>query len=291
MIAIIINSQARNAEKVKLYLDQFNESNLGFDLYETESKDLTSTIEKCISKYKIILIGGGDGSIRTAAQYCANTSIQLGVLPLGTMNHLAKELNLPQSPEELVAVIKNQSVCQVDVGEVNGLIFLNNSSIGFYPKFTIRRIRYGKFYNKWISYIPSFIDSLKKHEVFKVDIKSKNLNRSLKTSFLMISNNIYSLKFPLTIKRDSFKDATLGLYYFKQGKIRLMKILRSLFNNKKNFEILKSEAPIEMYFLEKDEVSISLDGEVLKVKNPLHYKSRPKSLNLLMNNDENNSNL
>ena len=283
MIAIIINKEARNAANAKSWLEKFDEAKINYDLYEIKPDQLTSTIKQCAGKHKIMLIGGGDGSIRMAAQYCARTSMQLGVLPLGTMNHLAKELSLPQTPEELVEVIKNQSTSFIDTAEVNGLLFLNNSSIGFYPKLTIKRERYSKFYNKWISYIPSFIESLKKHEVYKVTIKSKNLNQTVKTSFLMISNNLYTLKFPLTIKRDSFQDSVLGLYYFKQGKIRLMKILRSLLNNKKNFEILKSDSPIELLFADKDELTISLDGEVESLKTPLHYKIHPKSLAILKN--------
>ncbi|MBA3535516.1 MAG: NAD(+)/NADH kinase [Tatlockia sp.] len=281
MIAIIINSKARNAASAKPYLDKFNEVGISYDLYKTNPKNLSSTIKKCISKYKIILIGGGDGSIRTAAQYCAKTSIKLGVLALGTMNHLAKELSLPQSPEGMVEAIKNQSTVVIDLAEVNGLIFMNNSSVGFYPKFAKKRDGYSKFYNKWLSYIPSFIESFKNHEVFTITIKSKKINCSLTTSFLMVSNNLYSLKFPFTIQRDSFKKSILGLYYFKQGKINLYKIFRSLFNNQKSFEILKSKDPLELHFSKQQEINISLDGDTLRVQTPLHYKSLPKSLTIL----------
>jgi diacylglycerol kinase family enzyme len=283
MIAIIINSKAKNAANAKPYLDKFNEAEINYDLYKTNPKNLSSTIKKCINKYQIILIGGGDGSIRSAAQYCAKTSIKLGVLALGTMNHLAKELGLPQSPEEMVEAIKNQSSVVIDLAEVNGLIFMNNSSVGFYTKFADKRDGYSKFYNKWLSYIPSFIESLKNHEVFKITVKSKKLNCSLNTSFLMVSNNLYSLKFPLTIQRDSFQKSVLGLYYFKHGKIRLFKILKRLFNNQNSFEILKSKDPIELHFSKQQEINISLDGDTLRVKTPLHYKSLPKSLTILTN--------
>ncbi len=283
MIAIIVNSKARNAASIKLYLEEFKVSKIDYDLYEIDSEKLSATIEKCISKYQIILIGGGDGSIRTAAQYCALSSVQLGVLPLGTMNHLAKELGLPQSPKEMVVAIKNLNTIKIDLGEVNGLVFLNNSSVGFYPKFADKRDSYSKFYNKWLSYIPSFIESFKKHEVFKMDIKSKQLNCSLSSSFFMVSNNLYSLKFPLSIKRDSFQKSVLGIYYFKQGKIKFFKIIKSIFNNKKNFEILQSKHPIELHFSKQKEIKISLDGDTMKVNTPLHYKSLPKSLNILIN--------
>ena len=57
----------------------------------------------------------------------------LGVLPLGTFNHFAKDLKIPLGLEAAVANIFHGEVARIDVGEVNGRIFLNNSSLGIYP--------------------------------------------------------------------------------------------------------------------------------------------------------------
>ncbi|MBI2786100.1 MAG: NAD(+)/NADH kinase [Legionella longbeachae] len=282
-IAVIINNKARNHLEANAYLQGLHDAKIAYDLYNTTPEDLSDTIKKCIKKHKTILVGGGDGTIRTAAHHCVHTPIILGVLPLGTLNHFAKEMGLPISVNELVASLKKHQTCKIDLAKVNNLIFINNSSIGFYPKFAEKRDQYSKYYNKWLSYIPGFIESLKKHKSFNITIKSKNLDLSFHTSFLMISNNVYSYEFPLAIKRDSFQKALLGIYYFKEGKIRILKLIKRLFSSKNLFEINQSEFPVEIHFRHEKEINISLDGETTKVKTPLYYESLPASLTLLTN--------
>ncbi|MCE0723591.1 diacylglycerol kinase family protein [Legionella resiliens] len=280
-IAVIINKMAQNSAKAILYLDGLKSANISYILYEATPKNLPATIKKCIKKYKIILIGGGDGTIRTAAHYCAHTSVILGVIPLGTLNHFAKEQALPSDVKDIVTSLKKSHTIKIDLAAVNDIIFINNSSIGFYPKFADKRDQYNKSYNKWLSYIPGFIQSFKKHPVFSLTVKSKNLDLSFHTSFLMVSNNVYSYKFPATIKRDSFQKALLGLYYFKQGKIQLFKIIQSLFFSKNLFEKIQSKHPIEIHFNNEKEIKISVDGDTIKTKTPLYYRTLPRSLTLL----------
>ncbi|WP_419419950.1 diacylglycerol/lipid kinase family protein [Legionella sp. D16C41] len=281
-IAVIVNSRAKNANQLDSYLEGLAKHQLTYQLYRTSPKNLEQTIKQCRLNYPILLVGGGDGTIRTAAQWCANTKTILGVLPLGTLNHFAKELNLPSSADELALAIKNKITNLIDCAEINGNIFINNSSIGFYPKLAERRDYYTKFYNKWLSYIPSFIQALFYHRTYSLVIKCPDFKLSLKSSFFMISNNLYSYEFPLSFTRDTFNEAILGMYYFKHGKLRLFEILRALFTKKHNFEIKHTKGPIEVTIHRKKIVTISLDGDTLQVNTPLTYKSLPKSLILLV---------
>ncbi|MDP1603278.1 MAG: diacylglycerol kinase family protein [Legionella sp.] len=282
-IGIVINNKAKNAASLDPYLDALSKSELPYKLYKTEPQNLNGTLKKAVKDHAILLIGGGDGSIRSAAQYCSNSSTILGVIPLGTMNHFAKELGLPANAPELVQAIRNKKTITIDVAEVNGLIFVNNSSIGFYPVFARKRQYYAKFYNKWLSYIPGFIEAWRSHDSFSIIIKNKNLNRQLTTSFFMISNNLYTFEFPLTTERNSFNKSQLGIYYFKYGKIQLSKIIHYFFNKKNSFDIKKTSDPVEVYLENQEEITISLDGETMVTKNPLTYKSVPEALRLLTN--------
>ena len=80
-----------------------------------------------------IVVGGGDGSVRTVAGVLADTGVPLGVLPLGTLNHFAKDLGIPLKVEQAAAAIAAGHTRNVDIAEVNGKTFINNSSIGIYP--------------------------------------------------------------------------------------------------------------------------------------------------------------
>ncbi|HFC9153654.1 TPA: acylglycerol kinase family protein [Legionella pneumophila] len=90
-----------------------------YQLCEADPQQLENYIQDCCSKYPLLLIGGGDGTVRSAAQWCTNTSVVLGVLPLGTMNHFSKELNLPSTTEELITAIQEKITTTIDFCYVN----------------------------------------------------------------------------------------------------------------------------------------------------------------------------
>lgn len=81
----------------------------------------------------IVVAGGGDGTINAVASVVVGSGTPFGVLPLGTLNHFAKDLNIPLELDAAIANVAQGVPHQVDVGEVNGRIFLNNSSLGLYP--------------------------------------------------------------------------------------------------------------------------------------------------------------
>src|SRR5439155_21407385 len=83
---------------------------------------------------EMIVAGGGDGTVSAVAAQTRQAAKPLGMLPLGTLNHFSKELGIPQKVPEAVAVIAEKHVDNVDLGQVNGSILLNNSSIWPYPK-------------------------------------------------------------------------------------------------------------------------------------------------------------
>jgi diacylglycerol kinase family enzyme len=281
-IAVILNKKAHNAEQIYNYLQAFDQEGILYTFFPLEPEDLPVQIQRCLEEFDLLLVGGGDGSIRSAAQYCANTSITLGVLPLGTMNHFAKEVGLPLTTQEIVEAIKKPRLIKIDLAEVNGNVFVNNSSLGFYPKLAKKRDYYAKHYYKWLSYIPSIIKTFSYHDAFNFKIKAEEINLTLHTSFLMISNNLYSYKFPINIARDSFHEATLGIYFLKHGKMTTRKIFHQLFRKRNNFDVLTSKKPVEIEVLNKATVSVSLDGDTMTMQTPLIYRSIPNALQLLM---------
>src|SRR3979411_1110417 len=106
-------------------------------------------------KLDAIVVGGGDGSVRTVASVLAGSNIPLGILPLGTLNHFARDLGISFVAEEAVAVIAAGADRAVDVGEINNQIFIINSSIGLYPYLVLgrERRRRRKRISKWTAMI------------------------------------------------------------------------------------------------------------------------------------------
>ena len=99
------------------------------------TEDPTQIVRNAIaSGADVIAAGGGDGTISTVANQLVGTGVALGVLPFGTLNHFAKDLGIPLDPRGAVEVVCRGAIKQVDVGEVNGFYFINNSSLGVYPE-------------------------------------------------------------------------------------------------------------------------------------------------------------
>ncbi|WP_256324295.1 diacylglycerol/lipid kinase family protein [Legionella micdadei] len=277
-----MNKDAKNAHDVNQYLDEFAQANLSYQLHQVNSKDIEQTIKETAPKYPFLIVGGGDGTIRTAAHYCAGSKIVFGILPLGTLNHFSKELNLPQNPQDMISCIDEFKTMTIDLASVNGKIFINNSSVGIYPKFAKMRDAYSKKYNKWISYFPSLIEALKKHDVFEAKIKSTSLNSYILSPFLMISNNIYCFEFPLTFKREELTRGLLGLYYIQHGKIGLQRLINILFGKETNFIFKEINDSLEIDFPKRSRIRVSLDGDWEEMKPPLYYQNLPQSLRILV---------
>lgn len=277
-IGIVLNKKAKNADQITPYLEAFTQAGFNYTLYKTSPYKLSTVIKNCIKAKQTLIIAGGDGTVRTAAQQCIRYKVPLAILPLGTLNHFVSDLGLPGTPEDLVVALTKNVTVTVDVATVNRCIFVNNSSIGFYPKFAQRRDVYAQRYNKWLSYIPGFIDALQRYETFRVSVQSENIDLTCTTSFLMISNNLYAYEFPTRFERPSLRQAKLGLYCLKSG--AFMKIIDRFVTRKKNRLTYTSKEPIIVDIKDRKTVRVSLDGETKIMKLPLRYQSLPQSLTL-----------
>ena len=88
---------------------------------------------------ELLIVGGGDGTISAAASALVGTETRLGILPLGTLNHFARDLGIPTDLDEAAKLIAAGAERRVDVAEMNGRIFINNSAIGLYPLMVVDR--------------------------------------------------------------------------------------------------------------------------------------------------------
>src|SRR5688572_33128134 len=95
--------------------------------------------EAAESSEQIVVAAGGDGTISAVASELAGSDKILGVLPIGTLNHFAKDLGIPLELPAAAQTIKEGNTAAVDTGEVNGRVFINNSSLGIYPQIVSRR--------------------------------------------------------------------------------------------------------------------------------------------------------
>ncbi|MGH7498340.1 MAG: diacylglycerol/lipid kinase family protein, partial [Gemmatimonadales bacterium] len=141
-----------------------------------------------------VVAGGGDGTVNAVATALARGQVPLGVLPLGTLNHFAKDMGLPLELEEAVGIIAKGNVRVVDVGEVNGRIFLNNSSIGVYPGIVELRDHYReKGVGKLIAAVWASLVVLRRRRFLGVRIESPEGVLVRRTPLVFVGNNEYHM--------------------------------------------------------------------------------------------------
>ena len=114
--------------------------NIQADLRPAEGAKLADAAKAAIDEHPDAVIAvGGDGTVSAVASALAGSDVPMGVIPLGTLNHFAKDLGLPLDLTEAARVVAARNVAQVDVGRVNDRLFVNNSSIGLYPQVVRKR--------------------------------------------------------------------------------------------------------------------------------------------------------
>ena len=229
-----------------------------------------------------VLAGGGDGTINTVAAALVDTAIPLGVLPLGTLNHFAKDLGLPLALADAVGVALAGHVTAVDVGEVNGHVFLNNSSIGVYPRLLRLRDRYQKRgRSKWIAAFWAMLVVLRRHSFMGVRVTADGDTIVRRTPFVFVGNNEYRMEGLSAGTRESLTDGRLALYMMNaRGRRSLLWLAWSiLVGRTRQLQELETRSVLEAEVeTQRGDLQVALDGEVTKERGPLAYRVRPAAL-------------
>lgn len=236
---------------------------------------------------RLLVAAGGDGTISTAAAALAGTDITLGVLPFGTLNHFAKDLGIPLELEASVTNIVQDNVIAVDVGEVNGHIFINNSSLGLYPDMVRDRerqqSRLGR--GKWRSFLWASLSVLRRFPFLIVRIEVESETRGFVTPLVFIGNNEYRMEGFNIGARESLERGMLSIYIVKkQGRAALVRLslaaLMGRLEQERDFEALTAtEIVIET---PRSRLLVATDGEVQPMSSPLHYRIRPRCLRVIV---------
>jgi diacylglycerol kinase family enzyme len=230
-----------------------------------------------------VIAGGGDGTISAVASVLAGSNVPLGVVPLGTLNHFAKDLQIPLSINGSVDVIAAGVTRMVDVGEVNDRVFINNSSIGLYPYLVLdrerRRHRHGL--PKWFAMVCAALRALRYSPVRRLWIGAEGRSEAFRSPAVFVGNNVYQITGPSLGTRKSLSGGELCLYVAKaQSRAKLLWLAcRCVFG------MIDQQRDLRMVTLPAIEVGsrnrrllVALDGEVETIRSPLHYKIRPKAL-------------
>ncbi|MBC8031244.1 MAG: diacylglycerol kinase family lipid kinase [Pyrinomonadaceae bacterium] len=233
-----------------------------------------------------IVAGGGDGTISAVASEVIGEDKVLGILPFGTLNHFAKDLQIPIELEGGVQTIIANHTIKVDFGEVNGHIFLNNSSLGLYPSIVREREKKQRLgYGKWPAFVWAGLAVLRRYPFLEIRLSVEGEQLTRKTPFIFIGNNEYIMETLNIGGRACLDEGRLSVYLTnRMGRLGLIRLtLRALFGGlrqEKDFLALRTE---ELWLSTKHQrLRVALDGEVTVIEPPLHYRIHPRGLRVLV---------
>lgn len=292
-IAVILNGRAGNGHdeqqaivlRAKFLLH-------GMDARVTLAHDgdaMTAAAQVAVAQgLSIVVAGGGDGTINAVASVLAGSGIGFGVLPMGTLNHFAKDVGIPLKLDDAIASIATGVRRLVDVGEVNDHVFLNNSSLGLYPDIVRDREqqqdRLGR--GKWLAACWATLGALRRYPFLKVCLTLDDGKQQRRTTpFVFIGNNAYTMRGFDIGARDRLDAGRLSLYVAQRpGRLGLLRLgwsaLRGRLAQEKDFDVLATRHMV--IETRRSRIRVATDGEVTVMTTPLRYRIRPAALSVIV---------
>lgn len=247
--------------------------------------DIGARARQAAARGDILVAAGGDGTVGTVAGVAVETGATLGVVPLGTLNHFAKDLGLPQDLEQAVAVIMSGERRLVDVGDVNGAIFINNSSVGIYPRMVGERDaeqRRGR--RKWTAFTIAVLRTWRRYRMVVARLAVDGKEAVVRTPFVFVGNNEYKAEGFELGGRTKLDEGRLSVFLAPEcGRFEILLLpFRALAKR------LGAGAPFAAFSTDAvsvdvpyPRVSVALDGEVAMMRSPLVYRVRKRALTIL----------
>lgn len=250
---------------------------------EVEAVDGDALVAAVEKGHGPIAVGGGDGTIAAAAGALAGRERTLGVLPLGTLNHFAKDLGLA-TLNAAVDAIAGGHVRQVDVGEVCGRVFINTSSVGFYPQMVVERTREQRASGlpKWPAMALASLRTLRRFPRHRLSIHVEGRARSRVTPCVFVGNNDYELAGLKIGKRARLDAGGLFLVIVEGNSLWSLAgvTLKAALGRSEQAEDIDVFKGVPHVRIESraSRLDVALDGEVARMTPPLDYRIRPKAL-------------
>jgi diacylglycerol kinase family enzyme len=234
----------------------------------------------------LLIVGGGDGTISAAAAALVGTETQLGILPLGTLNHFARDLGVPTDLADAAKLIASRVERRIDVAEMNGRVFINNSAIGLYPLMVIdrdlQRKRLGR--SKRLAMIVASARTLFRFGHQRLTLTVNDQKERVDTPLLFVGNNGYRIDIGAPGQRESLEDGELSVFVMRKKTRRgfIAASLRALFNRAREDDMERIEGVERLRVSSRrTALAVSLDGEVVGAGPPLDYAIRKRALRVI----------
>jgi diacylglycerol kinase family enzyme len=230
-----------------------------------------------------VIVGGGDGSQSLAASLLAGSGKALGVLPLGTMNLLARDLDMPFDLMEAVDALAASHVDFIDLGDLNGRTFHSLAGLGFLARMARerQRARFEIPFARWLAFALALWRAISRIDRMLLEIETESGKLVRRCSAVLVTNNIYRES---EWTRERMKDGLLEVHIVRGWTwLPLVKagfdVMLGRWRQKGRIESIPAREIIILPHRRR--VPVSIDGEVVHERTPLHFGVRRAALKVL----------
>ena len=236
-----------------------------------------------------VVVAGGDGTINTVANAVLDSACPLGVLPSGTFNYFGRTHAIPEGTEDAVRMLLNASPQPVQVGLVNGRLFLVNASLGLYPKLLEDREAWKQQYgrSRLVALWAALVSVVRTHRQLQLELAKDGELAHWRTPTLFVGNNKLQLQQIGMAEADALDAGFLvAIAPRPVGTLALLWLaLRGALGSLGEADNVRSFALRELDVTRSTRrgrrFKVAVDGEILQLQEPLRFQVSPQPLYLL----------
>ncbi len=272
--------------------EQFTAAGCQVKMHCVVGKEFSATVAKAIEgDADAVVVGGGDGSVASAANLCAEHDKPLGILPLGTLNLAARDVGMPLELPEAVRALIDAPVCDMDLMEIDGRYHLCVIVIGFYPSLAIGRPEYhGSWVAKTCRTVWDTFLSIRAYPPLTLRLRDADTEQVHRTRLTMIANNDYEDLLGIIPTRRSLDGGYFTVYVFKhQSRLALMRsgLAWVMGRWRMDPDVTRIRATeLEIDVKRRSSLAVMMDGELHRVPLPFSIKIKPRGLKVIAPLDE-----
>jgi diacylglycerol kinase family enzyme len=283
---ILINRGGGSVGDRRAIEQALDSAGIAGDIQVLDGKQIRAAADSAVAAgAELIVAGGGDGTMSCVAGAVAGTAVRMGILPLGTLNHFARDLDIPADVGEAAEAIAAGKVRCVDVAEVNGRVFVNNSAIGVYPLLVSEREAEQQRLGKRLAMAVAAVRTLLRFSSRRLTLAVDGREAQVVTPLLFVGNNDYRLELPDPGTRERLDAGELCVIVLRR-KSRLgfaIAAVRALFGRARSADVVALDDVRELIVdSSRPALRIALDGETALMETPLTYRIRAGALQVIV---------
>ena len=286
-VQVLLNERAGAAkrESAQRIADAF--TNIGADASVAiwPAAELAEAARRAARNGRTVVAAGGDGTVSTIAAAAAEADATFGVIPLGTLNHFAKDAGIPLDVEAAVRTIVEGRADRLDIAEANGHPFVNNASAGFYARIVReRQLEQRRGRAKWTAFAVGLARAWYDYRPLSVRLTIDGTTRTVVTPFVFVGNGDFVTEGIAVGRRCSIAGGKLSVFvapHCTRGEMLAM-TMRAVAGR------LTEDVPLEEFRAREVTIdpqtrrtSLATDGELISVAAPIRCVVRPGALRTL----------